>query len=159
MGFALSDLSLGSTAFKAGGAIPEKYTGEGEDVSPPLAWSNVPEGTRSFAIFCHDPDAPLVTARGDYGFVHWVAYNIPASVDSLAEGSDGYTAGGNDFQKQGYGGPMPPPGHGQHHYYFWILALDSEPGLPEGLSLAELLEKAEPHLLGMNRLIGTYERH
>jgi Raf kinase inhibitor-like YbhB/YbcL family protein len=158
MGFALSDLSLSSTAFDAGGAIPAKHTGEGEDVSPALSWTNAPEGTRSFAIFCHDPDAPLVTGRGDYGFVHWVLCNIPASVDSLAEGSDSYTPGQNSFGNQGYGGPMPPPGHGRHHYYFWVLALDMAPELPQGMTLDQLLQRVEPHLLGMNRLVGTYER-
>ena len=158
MGFALSELCVSSTAFSAGGAIPRKHTGEGEDVSPALTWTDAPEGTRSFAIFCHDPDAPLVTGRGDYGFVHWVLCNIPAGVAALAEGTGEYTPGQNSFGNLGYGGPMPPPGHGRHHYYFWVLALDREPGLAEGLTLDQLLTSVEPHLLGMNRLVGTYER-
>jgi Raf kinase inhibitor-like YbhB/YbcL family protein len=157
MGFALSDMQLTSTAFDAHSAIPKKHTGEGEDVSPPLAWSGAPDGARSFAVVCHDPDAPLVKP-GTYGFVHWVLYNIPGSASSLPEATDGYTRGRNDFDGEGYGGPMPPEGHGVHHYFFWVLALDSAPDLDPGLTLWELLEKIEPHVLAMNRLVGTYVR-
>jgi hypothetical protein len=157
MGFALSPMKLTSPAFQPLGRIPQKHTGEGEDVSPPLAWSGAPNGTQSFALFCHDPDAPLVTPA-TYGFVHWVLYGIPASVSALAEGVDGYTNGVSSFGKAGYGGPMPPEGHGQHHYYFWLLALDSELALPGGLSLWDLLKKIEPNVIGMNRLVGTYSR-
>ncbi len=91
MGFALSKMQLKSAAFEQGGRIPARHTGEGDDVSPALEWSDVPDGTRSFAIVCHDPDAPLVS-RGTYGFVHWVLYNIPASVTKLAEGASGFTS-------------------------------------------------------------------
>ncbi|MEJ2130960.1 MAG: YbhB/YbcL family Raf kinase inhibitor-like protein [Gammaproteobacteria bacterium] len=126
MGFALSDMQLTSDAFDQGGAIPKKYTGEGEDVS--------------------------------YGFVHWVLYNIPGNVSSLAEGESGYTSGKSDFGKAGYGGPMPPNGHGTHYYFFWVLALDDDAQLEEGLTLWELLARIEPNLIGMNRLVGTYER-
>lgn len=159
MGFALSDMQLASPAFEQDGKIPDKYTGEGEDVSPALAWSGAPDSTQSFAVICHDPDAPLLTKRGTYGFVHWVLYNIPASVNRLEEGTQALTSGKNDFGKQGYGGPMPPSGHGVHRYYFWVLAMDKELDLPAGLSLWELLEQIEPHVIGMNRLVGTYERH
>lgn len=157
MGFALSDMRLSSSAFAAGTAIPQKFTGEGEDVSPELLWTDAPVGTQGFAVVCHDPDAPLVQ-HGSYGFVHWTLYNLPASITELAEGADVGTPGGNDFGNQGYGGPMPPEGHGVHHYYFWVLALDKALDLPAGLSLPELLDNVEPYLLGMNRLIGTYER-
>ncbi len=157
MGFALSELKLTSPAFKFHGEIPKRHSGEGEDVSPPLEWANVPEGTKSFAVICHDPDAPLI-AHGTYGFVHWVLYNIPGSVTSLPEGVDNYTAGVNNFDKQGYGGPMPPEGHGVHHYFFWVLALDEEMDLEPGLTMWELMEKIEPHVIGMNRLVGIYER-
>lgn len=157
MGFALSNMQLTSPAFAQGGAIPAKHTGEGEDVSPALSWTDVPEGSQSFAIICHDPDAPLVK-NGSYGYVHWVLYNLPADTRSLDEGSAVGTAGLNDFGKSEYGGPMPPRRHGIHHYYFWVLALDKMLNLAEGLSLGELLEKIEPHLLGMNRLVGTYQR-
>lgn len=159
MGFAFSnELQLSSTAFEQHGAIPTKHTGEGEDVSPALSWSNAPTGTKSFAVICHDPDAPLLSSNGTYGFVHWTLYNIPGEVASLPEGTSDYTQGKNNFGKSGYNGPMPPEGHGRHHYYYWILALDTELNLPEGLTLWELLAKAEPHTLAMNRLIGTYQR-
>lgn len=157
MAFALSDMQLESAAFEAHGSIPTRHTGEGEDVSPALSWRGAPEGTKAFAVICHDPDAPLVQ-HGLYGFVHWVLYNLPGSTTRLEEGSTEGTAGANDFGNTGYGGPMPPEGHGVHHYYFWILALDSELDLPAGLSLNELLSQTEPHLLGMNRLVGTYRR-
>ncbi|MGI9225343.1 MAG: YbhB/YbcL family Raf kinase inhibitor-like protein [Woeseiaceae bacterium] len=157
MGFALSDMTLTSPAFDAGGSIPARYTGEAEDVSPALAWGNVPDGTRSFALICHDPDAPLVTP-GQYGFVHWVLYGIPGSVTDLPEGVGDYVQGVNNFGNAGYGGPMPPEGHGTHHYFFWLLAFDSEPDLEPGLTMWELLEKIEPSVIGMNRLVGTYSR-
>lgn len=159
MGFAFSnDMQLTSSAFTDNGAIPTRFTGEGEDVSPALSWSNPPEGTKAYAVVCHDPDAPLISANGTYGFVHWVHYNIPASVTSLHEGCTEHTEGKNNFGKTGYGGPMPPEGHGQHKYYFWVIALDQDLQLPPGLTLWELLAKVEPHALAMNRLIGTYQR-
>lgn len=157
MGFALSNMQLTSAAFEQHGKISAKHTGEGDDVSPPLTWSGAPDGTQSFAVFCHDPDAPLVKP-GEYGFVHWVLYNLPASTTSLAEATGEGTQGATDFGKQGYGGPMPPEGHGTHHYFFWVLALDRNLGLPSGLTLKQFLREAEPHVLGMNRLIGTYKR-
>jgi Raf kinase inhibitor-like YbhB/YbcL family protein len=157
MGFALSEMQLTSTAFAAGGPIPARFTGEAEDVSPALAWADAPEGAKSFAVICHDPDAPLVKP-GTYGFSHWVLYNIPGDVQALEEGAAGYTSGPNDFGNAGYGGPMPPEGHGTHHYFFWVLALDRAPDLPDGLDLWQLLEEIEPNLIGMNRLVGTYAR-
>ncbi|ALM51830.1 YbhB/YbcL family Raf kinase inhibitor-like protein [Halomonas huangheensis] len=157
MVFALSTLSVSSSAFDADGEIPKRNSMEAEDLSPALAWHGVPEGTRGIAIICHDPDAPLVKAGG-YGFVHWVLYNLPATITSLDEGSDLGTKGVNDAGKLGYCGPLPPQGHGLHRYYFWVLALDTETDFPEGLTMAELLDKVEPNLLGMNRLLGTYQR-
>ena len=158
MGFALSDMRLSSTAFANGDSIPAKHTGVDEDVSPALTWTDAPSGTKAFAVICHDPDAPLVTPGGTYGFVHWVLYNIPASIAGIDEASVAYTSGKNDFGKTGYGGPMPPVGHGTHQYYFWVLALDEEVLLEEGLTLWELLARVEPNLIGMNRLVGTFER-
>ena len=96
MGFALSDMRLTSPAFDDGGAIPTRHTGEAEDVSPALSWSDVPDGTKSFALICHDPDAPLVKP-GAYGFVHWVLYGIPGDATELPEGYDAYVQGVNDF--------------------------------------------------------------
>ncbi|MCK2182418.1 YbhB/YbcL family Raf kinase inhibitor-like protein [Halomonas getboli] len=157
MAFALSKMQVTSSAFDNLQPIPAKYTGEGDDVSPPLAWENPPEGTKGYAVICHDPDAPLVE-HGHYGFVHWLVYNLPASVTSLEEASARGTRGRNNFQRNDYGGPMPPEGHGTHLYYYMVLALDKPTDLPEGISMDELLKQIEPHLLGMNRLIGTYQR-
>lgn len=157
MGFALADIKISSSAFQPGGAIPEKYTGEGEDVSPDLKWDSLPEGTRSVAVFCHDPDAPLAKP-GSYGFTHWLLYNLAPDNNELPEHTGLGTEGGNDFGKKGYNGPMPPEGHGVHHYYFWVVALDRNLELKPGLSLEEFLQETEPHIIGMNRMIGTYER-
>jgi Raf kinase inhibitor-like YbhB/YbcL family protein len=157
MGFALSGMQLTSSAFSNGGAIPTRHTGEAEDVSPAVSWSDAPDGTKSFALICHDPDAPLVKP-GTYGFVHWVLYGIPGDVSALPEGCGDYVQGVNDFGNAGYGGPMPPEGHGTHHYFFWVLALDNEPDLPAGLTMWQLLDKIEPNIIGMNRLVGTYSR-
>ncbi len=157
MGFALSTMTVTSEAFDALGKIPRRHTGEGEDVSPALSWSGAPDGTKSFAVICHDPDAPLVQP-GSYGFVHWVLYDLTGSTTGLDEGTSEGTSGATDFGRNGYGGPMPPEGHGPHHYYFWVLALDTEPGLEPGLTLWQFLERVEPHVIGMNRIVGVYER-
>jgi Raf kinase inhibitor-like YbhB/YbcL family protein len=148
---------LECSEFENGGNIPSKYTGEGENVSPPLQWKNVPEGTRSFALVCHDPDAPMVS-ESTYGFVHWVLYNIPGSVTSLEEGTTEFTKGHNGGNREGYMGPMPPEGHGIHHYFFLLLALDKELDLESGLTLWQLLKSVEPNVIGMNRLVGIYQR-
>ncbi|WP_018862046.1 MULTISPECIES: YbhB/YbcL family Raf kinase inhibitor-like protein [unclassified Thioalkalivibrio] len=157
MGFALSDMQLSSSAFGPGQPIPKRHTGEGEDTSPALKWSNLPQETRSLAVICHDPDAPLIKS-GTYGFVHWVLYNLPPDTDGLPEAASLGDVGENDFGGTGYGGPMPPEGHGKHHYFFWLLALDRDLQLPAGLTLWQFLERAEPHVIGMNRLVGTYQR-
>jgi len=158
MGFALSDMKVTSSAFQDRGNIPTKHSGEGENVSPPLAWSGAPEGTKAYAVICHDPDAPLITPEGHYGYVHWVLYGIPGSVTSLDEGVDAYVAGRNETGETGYTGPMPPNGHGLHHYFFWVVALNQELNLQPGLNLYELLAAIEPHAVGMNRIVGTYQR-
>ena len=151
-------MSLTSSAFVSGSQIPKEHSGEGPDTSPSLNWNEVPEGTKSFAIVCHDPDAPLLTPEA-YGYVHWVLYGIPGSARDLPENSSDYTQGRNDFGNLGYGGPMPPPGHGVHQYYFWVFALNEEIDLPEGLTMLELFKAIEPSVIGMNRLVGTYERN
>lgn len=158
MGFALSDMQLASTSFEAGGAIAPKYSKTGGNVSPQLHWKEAPQGAASFAVICHDPDAPLISP-GSYGFVHWVLYNIPGSTSALDEGASVGTAGRNDFGDTGWGGPQPPPGHGRHHYFFWILALDKDLKLEPGLDMWSLLEKIEPHVIGANRLVGTFKSH
>ncbi|GAB6143397.1 YbhB/YbcL family Raf kinase inhibitor-like protein [Desulfocicer niacini] len=158
MGFAPTKMQLKSDAFKHDTLMPSRFTGEGEDVSPALSWEDPPEGTRAFAVICHDPDAPLVSSTGTYGFVHWVLYNIPGDVTHLDEGTPLYTNGITDFGQTGYNGPMPPNGHGVHNYYFWVLALNKAVELEPGLNLWQLLAKIEPHLIGMNRLMGRYKR-
>jgi len=151
-------MQVRSTSFGHHQAIPRKHTGEGEDVSPALEWTDAPDGTEAFAVICHDPDAPLCKP-GSYGYVHWVLYNVPGSATGIPEdGGDRYTLGQTDSGSPGWGGPMPPEGHGRHHYYFWVLALDRALDLEAGLTMEQLLEKVEPHVIGMNRLVGTYER-
>jgi Raf kinase inhibitor-like YbhB/YbcL family protein len=157
MGFAITDMRLASAAFRDGAAIPTRHTGEGDDVSPALSWTKAPDGTKAFAVVCHDPDAPLIK-EGQYGYVHWVLYNIPGTVQELPEGVSAYTSGVNDFARHGYGGPMPPQGHGTHRYFFWLFALDSDIDVPAGQTLWALLRRIEPHVIGMNRLMGTYSR-
>ncbi|HEV2770993.1 MAG TPA: YbhB/YbcL family Raf kinase inhibitor-like protein [Solirubrobacteraceae bacterium] len=148
----VQDLAIRSSAFDGHGPIPERHTGDGEDVSPTLEWSRVPDGTRSLALVVHDPDAPLVD-----GFTHWVAYNIPGDATGLPEGGEGATPGANSFGNQGYNGPAPPPGHGRHHYYFWVYALDADLELEPGLDRRELLSRIEDHVIEQARTIGTYE--
>ena len=122
-------MKLESTAFDANGLIPAKYTCDGEDISPPLIWDEVPKGTKSIVLIVDDPDAPGRT------FVHWVIYDIPATVRQLPEKiaavkalPNGGVQGTNDFGKLGYGGPCPPSGI--HRYFFKLYALDQELSLP-----------------------------
>jgi Raf kinase inhibitor-like YbhB/YbcL family protein len=157
MAFALSDLEVTTPAFRDGESIPAKHTCEGDDVSPALSWKGLPEGTKSVAVFCHDPDAPLVKP-GAYGFTHWLIYNLPGGSSGLEEGTSEGDVGVNDAGNSGYNGPAPPPGDGLHRYFFWVLALDQELNLEAGLTLEQFLEKVEPHLLGMNRIMGSYRR-
>jgi len=147
-------LVVTSFAFGDGERIPRKYTGEGENVSPPLSWSGAPEGTEEFALICDDPDAPMAEP-----FVHWVVYNIPAERGHFEEGkARGATEGKNGFGKIGYGGPMPPRGHGVHHYHFRVYALDTKLGLKPGVTKKELLGAMRGHVLAEGELVGTYER-
>ncbi len=146
----VADLKLTSPAFAHHKRIPDKHTGDGEDVSPPLEWSGVPEGTKAFAVVVHDPDAPLVD-----GFTHWVAYGISGEATGLAEGGP-VTSGRNSFGNAGYNGPAPPPDHGTHHYYFWVYALDDDLDLEPGLDRRALLDRIEAHVIEQARLVGTY---
>ena len=147
------EMAVTSPAFSALERIPTRYTGEGEDVSPALELRGVPAGTRQLAVICHDPDAPFPD-----GYTHWVLYGIPADAGGVPEGGGAdYREGPNDFGNTGYNGPMPPPGHGPHHYYFWVYALDTEIG-DDGLSRAALLDRLRGHVIEQARLVGTYER-
>ena len=148
----LGDLKLTSPAFSHHEGIPERHTGDGEDVSPELQWSGAPDGTKAFAVVCHDPDAPLVD-----GFTHWVAYAIAGDASGLPEGGGDVTSGVNSFGNSGYNGPAPPPGHGTHHYYFWVYALDEDVDLEPGLDRRGLYERIEDHVIEQARLVGTYK--
>jgi len=147
----VADLKLRSPAFKHHERIPDRYTGDGEDVAPALEWSGVPDGTQAFAVVVHDPDAPLVD-----GFTHWVAYGIPGDATGLPEGGGDATAGKNTFGNAGYGGPAPPPNHGGHHYYFWVYALDQDVELEPGLERRALLDRIQDHVIEQARLVGTF---
>lgn len=147
----VADLKITSPAFDHHKRIPERHSGDGEDVSPELAWSGAPEGTKAFAVVVHDPDAPLVD-----GFTHWVAYGIPGTANGLGEGTDEVVHGQNSMGNTGYMGPAPPPGHGTHHYYFWVYALDEDLDLPPGLDRRGLLERIEDHVIEQARLVGTF---
>lgn len=149
----VADLKLTSPAFKHHERIPDRHSTEAQDVSPPLAWSGAPEGTKAFAIVVHDPDAPLVD-----GFTHWVAYGIPGDVDHLDEGTDQVVPGPNSMGNSGYNGPAPPPGHGSHHYYVWLYALDEDLPLQPGLDRRALLQRIEDHVIEQARLVGTFSR-
>lgn len=143
-----------SPAFEHNGPIPKKYAGEGEDVSPPLRWSEGPNGTKSYALICDDPDAPQAEP-----WVHWVAYDIDSGVTRLGEGdANGAKEGVNDFRQEGYGGPMPPEGHGTHHYHFKVYALDTPVDMKPGATKAELEKAMSGHILDEGEVVGTYER-
>ena len=147
-------LKLTSSAFEPDQPIPKKYTGEGEDISPPLAWTGVPDNTHELALICDDPDAPMAEP-----FVHWVVYGLPADVSELPEGSsDGGAEGRNSFGKTAYGGPMPPPGHGTHHYRFVLYAVDTSLELGVGATKNAVLDAMQGHVLEKSQLVGTYER-
>ena len=150
----IKDLRIVSPAFTPLEHIPKRYTSEGENISPPLEWSGLPPGTQQLALICHDPDAPM-----PHGFTHWTIYGIPPSVNRLAE-ADGskFTEGINNADQPGYTGPAPPVGHGPHHYYFWLYALDKELDLKSGLNREQLLEVIAEHVIEQARLVGVYER-
>jgi hypothetical protein len=154
-------LSITSSAFNDGGAMPSKYTGDGDDLSPPLEWRDAPDGTRAFALIVDDPDAPD-PAKPKRTFVHWVVANIPATTTSLPEASSGKSMpagaveGKNDADGIGYTGPYPPVG--RHRYFFKLYALDQPVRLTEGHTKADLLRAIEGHVLATAQLVGTYQR-
>ena len=152
--FHLGNIEISSPAFKHGGPIPKDHTAEGADISPELRLANVPPGTVELAIICHDPDAPLTD-----GFTHWVLYGIPAQTTVIPENGGGtFKQGIADFGREGYGGPAPPPGHGRHHYFFHVYALDAPVDAAAGLSRTELLALIDDHIIEQNRIVGTFER-
>lgn len=150
-------LELSSAAFAEGQPIPARYTCTGDDISPPLVWRGAPAGTQSFALIMDDPDAP----RGTW--VHWVVYNLPASVTALPEAirADGDLPGGavhgrNSWGRNDYGGPCPPSG--THRYFFKLYALDTTLNLAPGASKEALLQAMQGHILAQGQLMGTYKK-
>lgn len=151
-------LRVSSPAFEDGGRIPARYTADGDDVSPALAWAGAPPGVSEFAIICHDPDAP------GGPFTHWVIYGIPGSYDHLDDGvmqvaelDNGAMQGKNHFGKIGYGGPSPPKGR-PHHYRFRVYALDAKLDLPSGISKDELRKAMQGHVIAEGEIVGLYGR-
>jgi len=151
------DIKITSSAFEDGGMIPPKYTCDGDDVSPPLQWDAVPEGTKSIALISDDPDAPMGT------WVHWVLFGLPPDTRQLPENvppdetlPSGAKQGTSDFGRIGYGGPCPPSG--THRYFFKIYSLDTEIDLPPGATKRQLLQTIEGHILAQGQLIGKYKR-
>ncbi|HZU38582.1 MAG TPA: YbhB/YbcL family Raf kinase inhibitor-like protein [Gemmataceae bacterium] len=148
---------LTSTAFEEGRPIPERYSGEGENLSPPLKWTDPPKGTQALALMCEDPDAPRGT------FTHWIVFNMPAVSRELSEGTptegvlpNGTVQGQNDARKVGYMGPKPPPGKA-HRYFFKLFALDRPLHLKCHVGRGEFLEAIERHVLAEAQLMGTYQ--
>ncbi|RMF84930.1 MAG: YbhB/YbcL family Raf kinase inhibitor-like protein [Nitrospinota bacterium] len=156
-GAAPATLALTSPAFKPGSPIPVRYTCDGEDLSPPLQWSNVPSGTKSFALVVDDPDAPMGT------WDHWILYDIPATTTRLPAGiaatrrvPEVGTHGRNSWRRLGYGGPCPPGG--THRYFFKLYALDTVLQLKPGATKKKLLRAMQGHILAQGELMGTYQR-
>lgn len=149
-------MQLTSASFEHGKPIPQRhaYRGEGQNLQPPLTWSGAPGAARSFALVCDDPDAPRPMP-----WVHWVLYNLPATVSALAEGKTAAgTEGTSDFKETGWGGPFPPRGHGRHRYFFRLYALDADLNLKPGLTRDGLMKALEGHIVVTAELMGTYER-
>ena len=147
-----------SAAFGAGEPIPMRHTADGKDVSPPLKWSGVPAEAKTLVLLCEDPDAPMGT------WVHWVLFNLPASVSALPENVlpagnalHGARQGVNDFGHLGYGGPAPPPGK-PHRYFFRIYALDGPLSLNSGATAPEIRRAMEGHVVAEGHGMGTYQR-
>ncbi|MGA2864766.1 MAG: YbhB/YbcL family Raf kinase inhibitor-like protein [Verrucomicrobiota bacterium] len=152
------NMQLTSTAFTNGAPIPAKYTYDGKNVSPPLKWSGVPAEAKSLVLIADDPDAPVGT------WVHWVVYDLPASVAELSEDvpktqalAGGAKQGLNDFRLLGYGGPSPPPGKA-HRYFFKLYALDRPLGLKPGATKKDVERAMANHLLAQTQFMGTYQR-
>jgi Raf kinase inhibitor-like YbhB/YbcL family protein len=151
-------MKLTSTAWTEGQRIPTEYTCDGDDSSPPLAWTDAPAGAKSLALICDDPDAPMGT------WVHWVIYDLPLDLRGLTEGlptkdrlPDGALQGLNDFKRVGYGGPCPPPGK-PHRYYFTLYALDVTLNLKPRATKAQVLDACKGHVLAEAQLMGRFGR-
>ncbi len=150
----LKPFTLSSSAFIHETDIQSQYTCEGKDVSPSLKWENPPAGTKSYVLIMDDPDAPGKT------WVHWILFNIPASILALEENiknlPSGTKEGQNSWEKTGYGGPCPPSG--KHRYYFKLYALDTVLALDAGVSKAEIGSAMDGHILAKAELMGYYQK-
>jgi hypothetical protein len=154
-------LTLTSTAFRDGGEIPAPYTCQGEDKSPALAWTGVPDNTRSLVLIVDDPDAPDPKAPR-MTWVHWVLYNLPPDTRGLPEGASaqdlptGTGEGLNDWNRTGYGGPCPPVG--RHRYFHKLYALDTVLGAMNRPTKAEVEAAMDGHVIAQAELVGTYQK-
>lgn len=158
-------ITVSSTAFEHHGTVPLQFSAYGENISPQLSWSGLPEGTVQLALVMDDPVAPTPQP-----FVHWVAYNIPADASGLPQALSkdtqvagvaelaGMINGLNGIRQTGYFGPRPPVDGKLHAYHFRIYALDSALNLPEGLNKDTLLEAIDGHVLGTGMLMGHYQQ-
>ena len=148
----MKELTITSPAFVEGGTIPIRYTCDGKDINPPLAFGVSPTGARSLALIVDDPDAPVGT------WVHWVVWDIPHDVREITEGSvpAGAKQGLNDWKRNSYGGPCPPSG--THRYFFKIYALDKTLDIPPSAGKAALERAMHGHILAQGQLMGTYRR-
>lgn len=158
----MKNISVTSTDFENGTRMPDKYAYQKDNVSPQLAWDNVPAGTKSIALICDDPDALSVAKKV---WVHWVMFNLPADTQELASGvakdkelANGVLQGVNDFDQIGFDGPWPPEGHGDHHYHFNVYALDAMLDLQAGATKKDLEAAMKGHILAQGELIGVYSR-
>lgn len=155
-------MAVKSSAFGQGAVIPRQYTGDGQNISPPLRFEGIPSGAKQLALIVDDPDAPRKEP-----WVHWVLYGIPANTHELpervpqsakAQQAGGALQGKNSWGSVGYRGPEPPRGHGVHHYHFKLYALDSDLSLQPGLEKDALLSAIQGHILAETELVGTYQR-
>ncbi|MBI4080451.1 MAG: YbhB/YbcL family Raf kinase inhibitor-like protein [Candidatus Levybacteria bacterium] len=152
-------MKINSSAFEHNSPIPAKYTCQGEDVNPPLQFTDVPKESKSLALIVDDPDAmPAGMQAPSKTWVHWVVYNIPPSVTTVGENSEpkGGTQADTDFGKDSYGGPCPPSG--VHRYFFKLYALDTTLDLPEFADKAMLEEAMKGHVLEQAELMGLYQK-
>jgi Raf kinase inhibitor-like YbhB/YbcL family protein len=152
-------MKLSSTAFDEGGMLPPRFTCDGAGVSPPLEWTDEPDGTQHFALICEDPDAPSGV------FTHWLLYNLSAGSRELEEDvpkdavlSIGARQGTNSFGDVGYGGACPPPGDREHRYFFKLYALDTDLAVQPSASKDQLLDAMRDHVLAETQLIAKYKR-
>ena len=153
MAINVQDLRIDSADFAPGGHMDPKFCAQGGNTMPRLRISGVPANAVELAVICHDPDAPLAQ-----GFTHLTLYGIPPTVSEIGPDNVGeFRSGPNGTGRSGYLGPMPPAGHGLHHYYFWVYALSEDPELEPGLTRRDLLNRIEDSVIEQARLVGTYK--